>query len=163
MAVFFAEAGDVRGGASKIRKPGSPTMATRAEPHGFPDSLVTVNRAAVWGPATGAVQATLTGHNSWVAGVAFSPDGQQLASTSTDQTVQLSGPNSMEAGKHPSARRANPGTRVEPERDRPSRGGVCHPSEKESGLRYPARPAKLENLPPAHHAARIPAEGHEER
>ena len=34
----------------------------------------------LWDPATGAEQATLTGHTGRVFAVAFSPDGRQLAS-----------------------------------------------------------------------------------
>ena len=37
------------------------------------------------GPKTG----TLSGHTSWVLSVAFSPDGNTLASASTDGTVRL--------------------------------------------------------------------------
>jgi WD repeat-containing protein 61 len=32
---------------------------------------------------------TMSGHASWVLGVAFSPDGQQFASSSSDHTVKI--------------------------------------------------------------------------
>ena len=43
----------------------------------------------VWDAATGQESLTLTGHTSWVDSVAFSPDGQRLASASFDKTVKV--------------------------------------------------------------------------
>jgi WD40 repeat protein len=39
--------------------------------------------------ATGAPRQTLEGHSGWASAVAFSPDGNTLASASTDGTVRL--------------------------------------------------------------------------
>ncbi|EJT67971.1 hypothetical protein GGTG_14452, partial [Gaeumannomyces tritici R3-111a-1] len=43
----------------------------------------------LWDAATGACLQTLEGHNNSVFSVAFSPDGQRLASASWDETVKL--------------------------------------------------------------------------
>jgi len=39
--------------------------------------------------STGQLLKTLSGHEHWVRSVAFSPDGQQLASGSSDETIKL--------------------------------------------------------------------------
>src|SRR5262249_32469515 len=44
--------------------------------------------ARLWDPATGALLATYRGHISKVAGIAFSPDGARLVTTSADGTVR---------------------------------------------------------------------------
>ena len=43
----------------------------------------------VWDAATGAPQATLTGHTGGVRAVAWSPDGTRLASAGDDGTVRV--------------------------------------------------------------------------
>ena len=43
----------------------------------------------LWDPASGQPTATLEGHTDRVTGVAFSPDGAQLATASGDGTVRL--------------------------------------------------------------------------
>jgi WD40 repeat protein len=50
---------------------------------GFGDSDV-----YIWNVAAGA-GVRLAGHNGWIAGLAFSPDGQTLASVSGDHTLRL--------------------------------------------------------------------------
>jgi hypothetical protein len=46
VAVFFAEVGDVRAVASKIRKPSSPSMAARAKSQGLADCRAAVSSAS---------------------------------------------------------------------------------------------------------------------
>ncbi len=44
----------------------------------------------LWDPDTGQpLGEPLEGHSDWVAGVAFSPDGQRLATVSADETARL--------------------------------------------------------------------------
>ena len=43
----------------------------------------------IWDSATGKELFALKGHAGWVRSVAFSPDGQRLASASSDQTVKI--------------------------------------------------------------------------
>ena len=43
----------------------------------------------LWSVATGECLQTFSGHTSWVQSVAFSPDGQTIASGSCDRTVKL--------------------------------------------------------------------------
>jgi WD40 repeat protein len=51
---------------------------------GYQDSRITVRHAL-----TGQIVTELKGHTRWVCWLAFSPDGQLLASTSSDQTIRL--------------------------------------------------------------------------
>ena len=50
---------------------------------------VSGNVIKLWDATTGRELLTLTGHTGWVMGLAFSPDGQWLASTSLDGTVKI--------------------------------------------------------------------------
>lgn len=47
------------------------------------------NAIRLWDAATGRELLTLLGHTDWLAGMAFSPDGKRLASTSLDGTVRI--------------------------------------------------------------------------
>jgi WD40 repeat protein len=50
---------------------------------------VSGNAIKLWEAATGRELLTLVGHSGWVMGLAFSPDGKWLASTSLDGTVKV--------------------------------------------------------------------------
>ncbi|KAH7000704.1 WD40-repeat-containing domain protein, partial [Ilyonectria destructans] len=43
----------------------------------------------IWDATTGHCQATLKSHSNWVQSVAFSPDGQHLASASRNRTIKI--------------------------------------------------------------------------
>lgn len=43
----------------------------------------------LWDPASGAKLADLKGHTSYVTGVAFSPNGEYLATVSWDKSMKL--------------------------------------------------------------------------
>ena len=47
------------------------------------------NAVKLWDANTGQELLTLVGHTTWLAGLAFSPDGTRLASTSLDGTVRI--------------------------------------------------------------------------
>ena len=52
-------------------------------------STASGNAVKVWDATTGQELLTLVGHTDWLAGLAFSPDGKRLASTSLDGTVRI--------------------------------------------------------------------------
>ena len=43
----------------------------------------------LWNPDSGDCTRTLEGHENWVWSVTYRPDGQQLASASTDNTIRI--------------------------------------------------------------------------
>ncbi|PYK63460.1 MAG: hypothetical protein DME21_02865 [Verrucomicrobia bacterium] len=62
----------------------SPSGALLASGSGYADTAV-----KLWVVPTGEHAGTLTGHNAWVSGLAFAPDGKSLASADGDQTIRL--------------------------------------------------------------------------
>jgi WD40 repeat protein len=52
-------------------------------------SAASGNAIKLWDAATGEELLTMAGHTDWVMALAFSPDGQRLASTSLDGTVRI--------------------------------------------------------------------------
>jgi WD40 repeat protein/transcriptional regulator with XRE-family HTH domain len=52
-------------------------------------STASGNAVKLWDATTGQELLTLTGHTDWLSGLAFSPDGKRLASTSLDGTVRV--------------------------------------------------------------------------
>jgi WD40 repeat protein len=52
-------------------------------------STTSGNAVKLWDATTGQELLTLAGHTDWVMGLAFSPDGKRLASTSLDGTVRI--------------------------------------------------------------------------
>jgi WD40 repeat protein/transcriptional regulator with XRE-family HTH domain len=56
---------------------------------GSSGGLTSGNAIRLWDAATGRELLTLNGHTGWAMGLAFSPDGQTLASTSLDGTVKI--------------------------------------------------------------------------
>ena len=54
-----------------------------------PGSASNDQTVKIWDSATGKELFALKGHAGWVTSVAFSPDGQRLASGSSDRTVKI--------------------------------------------------------------------------
>jgi WD40 repeat protein len=52
-------------------------------------STASGNAVKLWDANTGQELLTMAGHTDWLAGLAFSPDGKRLASTSLDGTVRI--------------------------------------------------------------------------
>lgn len=53
------------------------------------ETIATGAPLALWDAHSGSKLLDLVGHTDWVMGLAFSPDGTRLASTSTDETVRI--------------------------------------------------------------------------
>jgi WD40 repeat protein len=58
-------------------------------PDGSQLAGISGNNIKLWDAASGRELMTLIGHTGWVMGLAFSPDGKSLASTSLDGTVRI--------------------------------------------------------------------------
>ncbi len=58
-------------------------------PDGDSIALVTRRRASVWSVATGQVRAYMFGHQSYINGAAFSPNGEQFATWSYDGSARI--------------------------------------------------------------------------
>ncbi|KAK3329909.1 WD40-repeat-containing domain protein [Apodospora peruviana] len=77
---------------------GQPILACQFSPvtHGRFATGSGDNTARIWDTNTGTPKHTLKGHNGWVLGVSWSPDGERLATCSMDKSVRIWDP---EAGK----------------------------------------------------------------
>ena len=71
----------VEGITAMAVSPSSDVIATGA---GFTEKVI-----KLWNPKSGEAMGELTGHQAWICGLAFSPDGALLASAAADQTVRL--------------------------------------------------------------------------
>jgi WD40 repeat protein/serine/threonine protein kinase len=62
----------------------APTFRVVATGAGFTERTI-----KLWNPENGEAVGELSGHQAWICGLAFSPDGALLASASADQTIRL--------------------------------------------------------------------------